>query len=68
MSDDKVCEKSPDKKHHYEMSMSQHMIYVHNGSHTCYICHFCTKTKCVTTHRDAPNPLELPTDEDFDNK
>ena len=68
MSEDKVCEKSPDKKHHYEMSSAQHAVYVINGSHTCYQCHYCNKQRCVTTTWDPPNPLTFPTDEDFDKK
>ena len=55
------CKKSPDGKHHYEMSMGQHAIYIENGSHTCYHCHYCHDNQCKTEHYGDPNPLELPT-------
>lgn len=57
------CEKSPDGKHHYEHSTFQHAVYVHNGKHTCYTCHFCGDDYCKTTTFPEPNPLEFPTKE-----
>ena len=56
-----VCEKSPDKQHHYKASMAQSLVYIHNGSHTCRNCVFCGRIKCITTYYDEPDLLEYPT-------
>lgn len=66
--EDLVCPKSPDKKHHYEVSPMQSLVYIEHGSHTCYNCHYCGKQKCKTTYFPPPKPLDLPTDEDLDDK
>ena len=65
---DKVCEKSPDKKHHYVASEMQSLVYIPNGSHTCMKCHYCGKQRCRTVYFPEPDPLTYPTDEDFDNE
>jgi len=57
-----VCEKSPDKKHHYKASNMQSLVYITNGSHTCRNCHYCGRQKCITVHYPEPNPLEYPTE------
>jgi len=57
------CIKSPDGKHHYEASAAQSAVYIVNGSHTCYDCHYCGDKQCKTIYYNEPNPLEFPTKE-----
>ncbi len=64
-TDVKDCKASPDGKHHYETSMEQHAVFVSNGSHTCYQCHFCRHKECKTVSYDVPDPLTLPTKEEL---
>jgi len=65
--EDLVCSESPDKQHHYEVSASQNLVYIKNGSMTCYHCVFCGKHKDKTVMYAEPDPLTLPTDKFFDD-
>lgn len=60
------CEKSPDGKHHYEASAMQSAVMIINGSHTCYVCHYCGDKHCKTVYWDAPDPLKFPTKEELE--
>ena len=53
------CDKSPDKKHHYELSQWQHAI----TNHECYSCAFCGNEKCknIFVDRSENTLLKLPT-------
>jgi hypothetical protein len=55
------CKSSPDHKHHYKHSMSQHAIM----NHTCYECAFCGHRKCVYRPPPQIDPLTLPTEDEL---
>lgn len=61
------CPKSPDGKHHYQRSVSQHAVHTPNGSHMCYDCTFCGNGYCHTQFWKVPKGVELPTKEQIES-